>query len=484
MRRLLSLHQDQEGTISIVTVFTVLLLTMILGMVMNVGREVDGKIRLQNAADAAAYSGGVVIARGMNTLAFTNHLLCEICGMAGFMREARDRNAEKYVPSILAAWDRMAPDFSNSKYSKLRALVTAIPQKTPLEQDLVSAFSDWGEALSEEMLPFLEVVLEEELIPQYQRAVVNTYPAIAQVAAKEAAHRNSGRNRGRGEILGVLWRTSGILVGHESELGNRALPVVDPLLDMRVDQMEYEDWAKKHRRKYSRIHLDQWNNRTLLFFDHHGKMSQFANLWRTFSHGYRNQLLDEYPTANLPHVIQRLPANSDYNAFLDEHFTFVAVVYWRATPRLLPGLFHNPTGADAVAFAQVRVLIPTRRLVWLYSGPSTSTDMGGPGDFPDLLSDDSTPDTESSAGRWGIGREPWPERRSEAEPVESPDRPERWDEYLFNQHWTAQLVPATAGNLPMILQIEPTVPPFAQEGYRLPRLHGLGTEDIGRISTH
>ena len=222
MRRILLLHQDQEGTISIVTVFTVLLLTMILGMVMNVGREVDGKIRLQNAADAAAYSGGVVIARGMNTLAFTNHLLCEICGMVGYMREACDRNAEKYVPSILAAWDRMAPDFTNSKYPKLRALATAIPQKTPLEQDLVSAFGDWGEALSEEMLPFLEAVLEEELIPQYQRAVVDTYPVIAQAAAKEAAQRNSGRDRGRGEILGVLWRTSGILVGHESELGNRS----------------------------------------------------------------------------------------------------------------------------------------------------------------------------------------------------------------------------------------------------------------------
>ena len=78
-------------------------MTMILGMVMNVGRQIDGKIRIQNAADAAAYSGGVAVARGMNTLAFTNNLLCEVFSMTAPMREAQEQNAQKFVPSILAA---------------------------------------------------------------------------------------------------------------------------------------------------------------------------------------------------------------------------------------------------------------------------------------------------------------------------------------------------------------------------------------------
>ena len=60
-------------------------------MVMNVGRHVDGKLRMQNAADSAAYSGGVVLARGMNTLAFTNHLLCDVFAVTAILREARDR---------------------------------------------------------------------------------------------------------------------------------------------------------------------------------------------------------------------------------------------------------------------------------------------------------------------------------------------------------------------------------------------------------
>ena len=106
------LHRSEHGTISILSVFAVLLLAMLLGMVMNVGHHVDGKIRMQNAADAVAYSGAVVIARGLNTLAFTNHLLSDVFALTAFMREARDRNSEQYVPSILAAWNEVGPVFA------------------------------------------------------------------------------------------------------------------------------------------------------------------------------------------------------------------------------------------------------------------------------------------------------------------------------------------------------------------------------------
>ncbi|NQT39780.1 MAG: Tad domain-containing protein, partial [Planctomycetes bacterium] len=102
------LHRDEQGTISIISVFAVLLLTMLLGMVMNAGRRVDGKVRMQNAADAAAHSGGVVLARGMNTLSFTNHLLCDVFALTAFMREARDGNATAQSPEILESWSGVA----------------------------------------------------------------------------------------------------------------------------------------------------------------------------------------------------------------------------------------------------------------------------------------------------------------------------------------------------------------------------------------
>src|SRR4030095_7324442 len=88
------IHSDERGTISLISVFTLLLLTVLMGMVINVGRQVDNKVKLQNAADASTYSGGVVLARGMNTLAFSNHLLCDVFAMTAFLREGSQRNAE------------------------------------------------------------------------------------------------------------------------------------------------------------------------------------------------------------------------------------------------------------------------------------------------------------------------------------------------------------------------------------------------------
>src|SRR5208283_4203515 len=116
------LHRDERGSISIVSVFAVMFLAMLLGMIMNVGRHVDGKIRMQNAADASAYSGGVALSRGMNALAFTNHLLCDVFAVTAVLREARDENSASYTPRILAAWSKLAPIFSSSRFPKFAAL--------------------------------------------------------------------------------------------------------------------------------------------------------------------------------------------------------------------------------------------------------------------------------------------------------------------------------------------------------------------------
>src|SRR5262245_22227002 len=72
-----SMHRDQRGAMSLVSVFALLLLTMVLGQVMNSAREVDHKVKMQNAADAATWTGGLVMVRSLNSLAFTNHLLCD-----------------------------------------------------------------------------------------------------------------------------------------------------------------------------------------------------------------------------------------------------------------------------------------------------------------------------------------------------------------------------------------------------------------------
>ena len=48
--RLDVLPRDERGTISILSVITIFVLAVVLGMVVNAGRQVDEKVRMQNAA--------------------------------------------------------------------------------------------------------------------------------------------------------------------------------------------------------------------------------------------------------------------------------------------------------------------------------------------------------------------------------------------------------------------------------------------------
>ena len=118
---------------------------MLLGMVRNVGLQVDGKIRLQNAADAAAYSGGLELARAMNSLTFTNHLMCEIFAMTAILRKASDpkqfpqnngQQAASHVPEILKAWNQAAELLKKSSFDKYQKLV-------PISKSTCRRSSNW-----------------------------------------------------------------------------------------------------------------------------------------------------------------------------------------------------------------------------------------------------------------------------------------------------------------------------------------------------
>lgn len=60
------LHRDEDGQISILVVFGAVLLVSLLGLVITTGDQVNQKVEVQNAVDAAALSGGAWIARGLN----------------------------------------------------------------------------------------------------------------------------------------------------------------------------------------------------------------------------------------------------------------------------------------------------------------------------------------------------------------------------------------------------------------------------------
>ena len=459
---------------------------MLLGMVMNVGRHVDGKLRMQNAADSAAYSGGVVLARGMNTLAFTNHLLCEVFAVTAILRESRDQNSASYTPQILAAWSNVAPVFSSSGFPKFTALGSAIQQKVPLEQEMVNNYSTWAKSVSDQVLPLMEEILSQELIPQYQRAVVVAFPDIAQSAARETAARNGEPDHGRGPMFGVLWRTDGQPVGGAAESSyspdDRTLPAVDAELDSLPNQEQYVQTAVKQRSRLAHRYLNEWNAQLLSGFDQYAKMSQFAGLWRSFTCGYLEHLLNvEYPNTNLPMVIYGNPlATADSSATLqtlERHYTYISVVYWKKLPEFGPGLFKNPLEADDQAFAEVHLFIPRKRLAWVRvggggSGPTQSPLGGVPGQTAYAPATQPSGNSGSGGGalHWVVGR------------VGGPGLVSDWN--LLNQSWDCQLAPVTQPALATILQTNPDLPGFTSGEYKLPNLGGLSSEDLQQISPH
>jgi len=445
-----TLHHDQSGSISLATVFALLLLTMLLGMVINVGRQVDNKIKLQNAADAATYSGGVVLARGMNSLAFSNHMLCEVFALTAFMREARDRHAEPLVPEILTAWNTIGPILARSGFDKFDRAGAAIPQKTPLEQEMVRTYSEWMAASSELLLPVLEEILAQEMIPQFQRDAVQAIPVMAQRAAASIAEQQtasrSSYNVRQGPISGVLWRTLVDPVGgSQSESSRTTLPAVDPQVELSVQAQ-----ARKQRDSFATHYLSLWNERILLWFDHwpqgEAKMSQFGQLWRGFTCAQLKQLLQEYPDRNLPHMIREAPPPpGSANAWLEQDYEFVGVAYRQKMPALMPRLFTDSLQAGNQAFAQGMLFVPRARPV------------------------DVAWYTRDGNRYWSFVYD---------------GAPQSWD--LWNQNWTFQLTPATAQSIPAILSQQPQTPFVAAgvQSQQMPNLSSVSPAAVRQVTTH
>lgn len=513
VRTVRGLHRDQSGTISILTVLTLLVFTMLMGMLVNIGRQVDDKIKLQNAADAAGYSSGVVIARGMNLIAFTNHMLSEVFAMTAYMREGRDRGSEPQIPEILAAWQEVGQQFVRGAgtltHPALQKFVNAGPAisgKVPLEQTMVDTFSAMTTIKSQLTLPVLEYILGQNemsgqtqagngqtggaatthLIPEFQRAVVQTLPTVARFTASEVAGRHgpAQQQTTRSRPLdGVLWRTRVQPVGSYSEIDpwSRTVPALDPSNEgpdaslIGQNLSTYQSIATRTRNDLARHYLGQWItghpfDGTRPFdlgpfereLDSQGgrvsaKMSRFIDLWRIFTCAQLNKLLNiEYPTTNLPHIFRTLPGQLDQDKLRLDH-NFVGVVYWPQKPQFFPGMFQHPLQRDAIAFSQVFVFIPRAR--YLRAGDC----------------------------------HPWCRQRMECvqgaggQTICYPvcdvsiydNWPREWD--LFNQNWMVKLVPATVDTLADIIR---TPPASIASAAQPPNLAGVTTQDISYVNTH
>lgn len=292
------IHQDERGAIAPLTVFVIFLFTILLVQVINVGKQIDDKMRMQNAADAAAYSGATVVARGMNAIAFSNHMLCETFALVAYMREGRDRKSEQFVPEILDAWEATGNLFASrtgtaALSQKFKLMGEAIVAKVPIERAMVRDFGEMTYHQSRVTLPLFEYILagpdattyegrsdtsQGGFIPRFQRAVVQAVPTMANTASTEIAERYGTRTQTqhRNEPLrGLLWTTGIAVVGQndESDAINRTLPVIDPsryandvsqvdnvVIDCNTCIACYECIARTQRQQLASVYLESWIN--------------------------------------------------------------------------------------------------------------------------------------------------------------------------------------------------------------------------------
>ncbi len=92
----------RSGKITLVTIIAILGLIVLAGFVGNAGHVVTAKVASQNAADAIGLSSAQWMARGMNAVTATNHLLGEVTGLVvvveGLGGPEADLQMEDYPP--------------------------------------------------------------------------------------------------------------------------------------------------------------------------------------------------------------------------------------------------------------------------------------------------------------------------------------------------------------------------------------------------
>jgi len=85
-QRLKDLHSNEEGQVLWLFAMSILALVILAALVVNTGRQAARKIEMQNAADTAAVSGAMWMARGMNIISMDNVGMTETLGLIANLR--------------------------------------------------------------------------------------------------------------------------------------------------------------------------------------------------------------------------------------------------------------------------------------------------------------------------------------------------------------------------------------------------------------
>ena len=509
------LHRDQQGAMSFVTVFTVLMLAMLLGMMLNVCKIADEKIRMQDAVDASTYSSGVIMARAMNSLAFTNHLLCDVFALTAFLRVGSEVNdggnsnaADDLALLKNSAFEQAGKDWPMDDELGATHKLPALPQQnwnglpkallhgSTQNRAMIESFSPWVRNFSDEVLPSLESILENKLIPEYQQMLTEDIQSMVEQTATQTAQRNMGYTDDQKEtddqkaISASIWKTNGSTTGGW-KFGDdnipQTVPAGLPVVDANTTKNPfYKDIAIAQRKRLSENYLAQWNREKTLAFDALDGMSNFSAIWRNFTEKQLEiLLLEENADRNLLHVIWTPGQNGDPNPPVDDEdlrtdvsfnytpqqrndlirdcYTFVGVLKKQQFHPFMPSLFTNPLSDEKrMTFAQGMLFLAIPRLTYqTFPEPCCKITISN----PDIQFQQGTPTIKT--GRVSTRIE---YTGPQMEGIRRQHRSMEWN--LLNQSWQFKLCPAQCNGLEVILS------------HHDPAMQTLQADDLKCINTH
>jgi len=305
-------RRDESGVISLLTVFVLLGLTMMLLAMINIAKQIDAKVRRQNAVDAATRSAASTVARGMNAVAFANHLEADVFAIA----------------ALLSALEGTDTPWTG-QYAPLRSLFDQM-----LAERAVSAFRT-------------DVILQTPRLASRTMREIARRHGLKQTAL-ETEQQSGAAGTGTSTFATVLWGTK------ETDDEYPELPIDD--LELFPTSRTFE--AILRRNEIARRNLSSWIGEL-------GNALEARQLPMPPGLPQRardrlDELLDViYPSANVPALLAMDGENP-------RNLQYLGIVYGAHVSEMAPRMYRNPlrNNADAVAFAQARVFLPVHRYRW------------------------------------------------------------------------------------------------------------------------
>lgn len=205
-----NLHRDQRAQILPLVFFLGVAFFTSVVLVINTGRSTVGRMKAQNAVDAAAVSGATTVARGMNYVSSNNITISKALAMVVILRAFP--NAIEVAETTLDAWTIAAKAMhaaANTPWTAwLHAVATVIEIKVEIEEVILEVVGEAIKVIAEDVLGVDDedngvIWLVMKGLHYLGVAVVWATPVLAQVATNQVYSKNIAPEDSEGWLLPI-----------------------------------------------------------------------------------------------------------------------------------------------------------------------------------------------------------------------------------------------------------------------------------------